>query len=90
MKKVLFVAAIVLALSILAGYFHAVKAQDSTKTVSLIDKLILKKAALDSQIAQIEKEMRSCAAGDTILHTGKRGGTYYINPDGNKVYRKRK
>ena len=89
MKKVLFVAAIILALSILAGYFHAVKAQDSTN-VSFLDKLITKKAALDSQIVQIEKEMKATASGDTTWHTGKRGGVYYINANGNKVYRKRK
>jgi len=92
MKKVLFVAAIVLALSILAGIYTA-HAQDSTKTksdISFLDKLILKKSELDNQITQIEKEMKATASGDTTWHTGKRGGVYFIDSHGNKVYRKRK
>ena len=92
MKKVLIVTVIILAISILAGYFHAVKAQDSTKTksdISFLDKLILKKSELDNQIAQIEKEMKATASGDTTWHTGKRGGVYFINSHGNKVYRRK-
>jgi len=92
MKKVLIVTVIILAISILSGIFYALKAQDSTKNVSFsfLDKLITKKATLDSQIVQIEKEMKATASGDTTWHTGKRGGVYYINANGNKVYRKRK
>ena len=92
MKKVIIVFLVILALSILAGIYTA-HAQDSTKVksdISFLDKLIAKKADLDKQIEQIEKEMKATANGDTLFHTGKRGGIYFIDPNGNKIYKKRK
>ena len=95
MKKVLIVTAVVLAVSILLGFYAATRAAevDSVKMAAKIDSLKAVRSELGREIGRVTNEIYTLKTlcGDTLnIITGSRGGRYYINAKGRKVYIKSK
>ena len=91
MKKVLIVTAIVLVVSILLGFYAATRAAeiDSVKVKAQIDSLEMVRGNLGREIGKVTSEIHALKSvlGDTLQYlTGARGGRYYINAKGHKMY----
>jgi len=88
MKKLLLTAAAVV---LLAAQLHA-GSVDSVKVVAKIDSLKAVRAELGKEIGRVTAEIYTLKmlCGDTLnIITGKRGGRYYIDDKGRKVYIKK-